>query len=47
MRRFEGRDGLIEHLQGRVELGEEAFHAGRQADCLIAASGRSPDHAAC
>src|SRR5262245_9233181 len=34
---LDGRDRLIEHLQGRVELGEGAFRAGRQADCMIAA----------
>jgi hypothetical protein len=34
---LDGRDGLIERLQGRVELGEGAFLAGRQAVGVVAA----------
>src|SRR6516162_7072747 len=33
----DGRDGLIEPLQRRVELGERAFLAGRQAVGVVAA----------
>jgi hypothetical protein len=36
------RDGLIERLQGRVELGEGAFLAGRQAVGVVAADVATP-----
>ena len=34
---LDGRDGLIERLQRRVELGEGAFLAGRQAVDVVVA----------
>ena len=36
IRRLDGRYGLIERLQRRVELGEGAFLAGRQAVGVVA-----------